>query len=221
MAKRFLVYFATASATLWCLAATAQPAKGEVEAQVARMLEGTTYSTPIRDTVDGRLSGCGFEFGALKRDFSTKGGAPVKVIGSFYLRPIGVEGLAYSLKLGLFDGLTTTTGAAPANAFVRAPNGNAPRKARRADSDTPGYAIFVGGLDPEVVEVYKAIIEDSKLVVGFNREPGQQDVSVLLDLTVVDTRFKDGAVERETSPKLVQDFIACTRDLMKMVRMIK
>lgn len=90
----------------------------------------TVYTIPRRSSADGVLEACGLEFSEVKRDFSTKRGAPVTMVGSFYLRLNKQAGLVYNIKLGLFDGLgNTTRPVAPANAFISAPQGKAPKKA--------------------------------------------------------------------------------------------
>lgn len=183
-------------------------------AELAQKLEGTIYVIPHRESADGVLTGCGLEFAALKRDFSTKRGAPVKIVGSFYLRPNSNTGLAYMLKLGVFDGISYENGFAPNNAFISAPNGQAPVKAIRAQAENPGFALFIGLLDKEVTAAYAAILEKSQLVVGFNRKPGQQDVTFALDLTVVDTQMENDEVIRKRSGEPVANFVACSSDLL-------
>ena len=141
------------------------------------------------------------------------------MVGSFYLRRHPSFGLAYMLKLGLFDGFAVKDGIAPANAFVRAPNGTAPKKALRVDSDTSGYALFIGEMDDAVLAAYASIIERSELVVGFNRAPGQMDVTATVDFKVIDTQImQDGEVIRQHSEKPVLDFLACSDELLKMIK---
>ncbi|PVE06108.1 hypothetical protein B472_12665 [Limnohabitans sp. Rim28] len=199
---------------LTSLGAAAQPAADM--AQLAQRLEGTIYVIPHRESADGSLTACGLEFGALKRDFSTMKGAPVKLVGSFYLRPHTTTGLAYMLKVGAFDGFGSTNGFAPANAFIRGPNSRAPKKAIRLEAENKGYALFVGSLDDEVIAAFAGIAEKKQLVVGFNRKPGQQDVIFNLDLTVIDTKMgSDGQPIRNRTNAAVDEFLTCSEDLMK------
>lgn len=198
---------------LTSLSATAQPAADM--AQLAQSLEGTIYVIPHRESADGSLTACGLEFGAFKRDFSTMKGAPVKLVGSFYLRPHSTTGLAYMLKVGAFDGFGSTKGFAPANAFIRGPNGRAPKKAIRQEAENKGFALFVGALDDEVIAAIAGIAEKKQLVVGFNRKPGQQDVIFNLDLTVIDTKMgSDGQPVRTRTNAAVDEFLACSDDLI-------
>lgn len=193
-------------------------AQSDTMAQVAAKLEGTVYVRPLRESADGVLEACGFEFLALQRDFSTKAGAPVKLSGSFYLRKFNKAGVIYTLKLGLIDGLgSDETFSAPANAFVRAPRGKAPVQARRSKADNQAYALYLGSLDNDIVAAYESILTQRKLVVGFNRKPGQQDVVATLDLTVTDSKVVDNEVVREQSSDTVDDFNSCTGDLIKDV----
>lgn len=184
-------------------------------AELVQKLEGTIYVIPHRETADGVVTGCGLEFAALKRDFSTKRGAPVKISGSFYLRPNPNTVLAYVLKLGVFDGLSFENGFAPNNAFISAPNGKAPTKSIKTQAENPGFALFIGGLDSGVTAAYAAIVEKRQLAVSFNRKPGQQDVTFILDLAVVDTQMRNEEVVRKRSNEPVDSFVACSTDLLK------
>lgn len=187
--------------------------------EVAQMLEGTIFIVPHRESVDGRMTACGLEFSALKRDFSTKGGAPVKIGGSFYMRNHSNGGFFYALKIGIADGLgANSVVSAPANAFIRAPRGKAPIKAVRTPSETSGYALFVGPVDAEVISAYEAIVEKNQLVIGFNRASGEMDVTTTLDLTVIDTNMVDGKVVREKGMQSVKDFLDCTGSLIKTLK---
>jgi hypothetical protein len=197
--------------------ASAQPSA--IEATISKQLEGTVYTIARRSSADGVLEACGLEFSEIKRDFSTKRGAPVTMVGSFYLRLTQKAGLVYNMKLGIFDGLSNTTRPiAPANAFISAPRGKAPKKAIRRDSDTTGYALFVGAVDDDVLAAYSEILETKKLVVGFNRAVGQQDVSATIDLTVVDADIVNNEMIRTRSDDAVNDFSSCVGDLVKMVK---
>lgn len=184
--------------------------------RVTRLLEGTIYVVPHRESVGGVLSACGLEFSGLSRDFSTKKGAPVKIVGSFYFRPHPKVGIAYMLKLGVFDGLTMKNATAPHHAFVRAPSGNAPKNSVKRKSDTDGFALFVGAFDDDVLAAYESIVSSSQLVVGFNRKPAQQDVTMKVDLTVVDTKIgSDGQAMRQHSNVPVDEFFECSSALLK------
>lgn len=187
-------------------------------AELAQKLEGTIYVIPHRESADGVLTGCGLEFAALKRDFSTQRGAPVKIVGSFYLRLNSNTGLAYMLKLGVFDGISYENGLAPNNAFISAPNGQAPVKAIRAQAENPGFALFIGLLDKEVTAAYASILEKSQLAVGFNRKPGQQDVTFILDLTVIDTQIRNEEVARKRGSEPVDTFVACSSELLASIK---
>jgi hypothetical protein len=217
MLKPLLIAFITLTSAI----AVAQTSVAEVESAVAQTLEGTIRTVAHRESADGVLRACGIEFSALTRDFSTKGGAPVMIVGSFYLRSNEKIVLGYGLKLGFIDGLGSKRPVAPANAFIRAPRGNAPKKAIRVDADTPEYALFAGALDDEVIAAYTSIIEQSQLVVGFNRRLGQQDVTATLDLTVIDVEMRDGKAVRQHSGQPVSDFAACSADLMKTIQIPK
>ncbi|RYF61679.1 MAG: hypothetical protein EOO27_00970 [Comamonadaceae bacterium] len=180
-----------------------------------RQMEGTLFVKDHTETVQGRLSACGLEFAALTRDFSTKRGAPVKLVGSYYLRRFdGKPGVFYALKLGIFEGPRLAKPVAPHNAFVRAITGEGPAiKAQRSDSDSPGFALFLGEVDDSFLKVYSGILDENLFVVGFNRKPGQMDVSAEIDLSVQDTRLEGSQVNRDRSPRMVKQFVACAGSL--------
>ncbi|MES2187907.1 MAG: hypothetical protein V4505_25375 [Pseudomonadota bacterium] len=214
--------------TCWSLAGTTAlaallPLSGAAQtpadvATVAAMLEGTIFVVPRTDSVDGALRGCGLEFATLVRDFATRQGAPVKTSGSFYIRELN-GGLGYMLKLGMFDDFgPDPVPVAPANAFVRAPLGLAPKKAIRVDSDSPGYALYIGAFDQQLMAAYQSIIENKQMVVGFNRKAGQSDVLMKIDLTVVDTKMVNGEVQRQRSADAVDEFRDCALALIDSIR---
>lgn len=210
-------FISLAAATTLSAGALAQPTQEERE--VLQMLAGTIYVTPHRGSADGVLDSCGLEFSALGADHSTKRGAPVKVVGSYYLRKHPTVGLAYALKLGIYDGLNWTTASPPNNAFVRAPRGPSPGPSSRSIAETPGYALFVGVLDASFPTTYASIVDNGELVVGFNRAPKQQDVTIALDLQVRDTKVEDGRVVRDRTRKMIDEFISCTSELIKTVKL--
>ncbi|TWO67024.1 hypothetical protein FN976_26185 [Caenimonas sedimenti] len=207
----------TAILFLLPLASGAQPSNQETD--LAAILKGTLYVAPHRETADGQLKACGLEFAAVGTDHSTKLGGMVRVVGSFYLRPHEKVGLAYMLKLGVVDGLPPGTRTAPANAFVRAPDANSsPTKPIRGPADRPEFALFVGeALDEAILAVLRSITEGKTFVVGFNRAPGQQDVQLPIDLTVVNSKMDGARIVRERSDSAVQQFASCNSDLMKTI----
>lgn len=184
-------------------------------AAAAALVEGTMFTVPHRSSIEGRVNACGLEFGAIQRDFSTKQGQPVRLSGSFYIRPFPGGGLGYSLKLGLYDGLPPkSVMTAPANAFVKARHDGAAPKGIRSDSDSPGYALFSGAAGNEIVAVIGSILSKREMMVGFNRRPGQQDVVATIDLTVTDMSIVGERVERTRSNAPVDDFAACMGELL-------
>jgi hypothetical protein len=198
---------------------------GQTDARMGELvqkLEGTLGVSAFRETADGVLRACGMEFTAMKRDFSTKQGALVKVTGSFSLRPNKNSGLAYVLKLGVFDGPSFQSAIAPNNAFIVATSGSVPPKAIRFLGENPGFALFVGGVDQTVTDVYKDVIDKGILSIGFNRKPGEQDVNFQVDLAVIDTQINNGEVIRQRSGEPVASFVACTSDLLgKVASLVK
>lgn len=213
--RRKAGFVLASAAAAFTAVAHAQPTA--IESEMLSLLEGTAYIAPHRETADGQLTACGLEFNSVARDNSTKHGAPVVATGSFYLRKVNGT-VGYSLKLGVRDGLDVrnTKPFAPANAFVRAPRGMAPKKAIKAPSDTLGFALYIGSVDSEIVSTLRAISEEKKMIVGFNRQSGQQDVNIPLDLAIKSSRIDEmGVMRRERDDEMVTEFMACTADLVK------
>lgn len=191
-------------------------AVAQTDAEMDRMLrsfEGTLYTAPHRSSTDGSLNGCGIEFAAITRDFSTGGGAYVRIDGSVYVRSHPSAGLAYLLKLGVFDDLTSDKGWAPVGAFFSSPSSDAPPTPKRTVSDNPSYALFVGAAGKEVLAALASIVDDRRLMVGFNRKQGQQDVVTELDLAVTDISQAGGQIIRKKDDTTVPQFAACMRAL--------
>lgn len=181
------------------------------------MLSGTVYTIPHRESADGRLRACGLEFAAIGQDFSTKRGAIVKVIGSYYVRKIGSDSFGWALKLGIFDGFGWSNPVPPNHAFVRAKSASAPEleRTRKTAAETPGYALIVGTIDESAVSTLKAIPDQRHIVLGFNRAPGQQDVVIPVDLTVQNTQMEGDKPVRQRSHEMVNDFTACVSALLQ------
>lgn len=201
-------------ALAFLLASIATPAAAQLTAEeeaLFRQMEGTLFVKDHAETVQGRLRACGLEFAALTRDFSTKKGAPVKLIGSYYLRRFEGNGsIYYTLKLGVFEGPGLDKPSAPNSAFARGRSGEGPSKSpQKTGSDSPGFALFIGALDETFTHLYEGIVGENLFIVGFNRKPGETDVSAEIDLSVQDTRSDRGEIIRERSPRMVKQFVSC------------
>jgi hypothetical protein len=191
------------------------PAPQRPEAPATAVAAGTLYVKHHRETVEGKLTACGLEFAAIALDHSTRQGAPVKLAGRYELRAWPQGGPGYSLKLGLYDGLTWDHPVAPHNAFVRAPRGPAPRQPLRLDAANPGYALFFDAVDDTFSSTFRSIAEDRTFVVAFNRAVGEQDVTALIDVQVAGTRTQDGKTVQELTTETGDDFRACANELFK------
>ena len=209
---RFLTSFLLAASLSVCAAASTPASPGPATATIAA---GTLYVRHHRETIDGRLSACGLEFAAVTLDHSTRQGQPVKLAGRYELRAWPQGGPGYSLKLGLYDGLTWDHPVAPHNAFVRAPRGPAPRRPLRLDAANPGHALFFDALDDTFTATFRSIVEDRTLAVAFNRAAGEQDVTAVIDVQVAATRTQDGRTVQELTTETGDDFRACANELFQ------
>jgi len=208
------IFRLTVLVAIFC-ACVGAPAQSNPSAASARDLEGTIFTAARRESVDGLVQACGIAFSALVDDRVSRPGAPVKVGGTFHLRRAGNGQILFTLKLGLVDdpgGLQAPS--APANAFIRAPGGRTPPPSTRRDSD-PGFALYLRAIDQDVLSAYEAIVGKSQVVVGFNRKRGQKYVTLLLDLKVVGASIVDDAVVRQRSDVPVDEFAACSGELLR------
>ncbi len=174
---------------------------------------GTIYIQSHKETADGKLRACGLEFAVISRDFATKGGDTFTAVGSYYVRA-GDSFVGWTLKLGIRDGVKQVQ-SAPAGAFLRAKDGLPPPKSVRTDSDTPGFALFVGAVEDTQVQLLEDILTKNRAVLGFSRQKGQQDVNVDIDFTVRDSKIASGRIVRDHSPEMVNSFSQCTTQLTK------
>lgn len=184
-------------------------------AQTVPPPSGTIYTTPHRETADGNLQACGVEFLAVGRDIATQRGAPVLLSGSVYIRKGKGNSIFYALKLGVRDGIDPkVVPFAPANAFVSGIDSPAAPVFSKADSDMPGFRLFVGVLDDGFEPFMKSIIDQHKFVVGFNRKPGQMDVSTVIDMDTDTDGRRHQFNPADLSPTM-RAFVTCAVDFLK------
>ncbi|HUD34187.1 MAG TPA: hypothetical protein VMR43_14420 [Variovorax sp.] len=210
---RPLTFLLLAGLPVWAPAQA--PASRQPEAPGAAVEAGTLYVRHHRETIEGRLSACGLEFAAVAIDHSTRQGAPVKLAGRYELRAWPQGGPGYSLKLGLYDGLTWDHPVAPHNASVRAPRGPVSRRPLRLDAANPGHALFFDALDDTFAATFRSIVEDRTFVIAFNRAAGEQDVTATIDVQVAGTRTQDGRTVQELTTETGDDFRTCASELFK------
>jgi hypothetical protein len=176
---------------------------------------GTLFVKHQRETVDGKLSACGLDFAVVTIDHSTRQGAVVKLAGRYDLRGWPQGGLGYSIKLGLYDGLEWVHPVAPHNAVVGSPRGPASRRPQRLEAQTAGYALFFDALDESFASTFRAIQEERRFVIAFNRAAGERDVTAEVDLQVASSRVVDGQTVRELTTETADDFLTCASELFK------
>ncbi len=200
----------------FCLNAAAQTKNDSNK--LALKMQGTLSVFPHKESVDGELSGCALAFDAIKADFETKQGQPIRLTGSYYLRLEENKKILYSLKLGVHDKPFVENAFPPANAFVRPIRGIAPKNLFRILGDNSEYAIFGGEFGNESKSILKSIVEKNQFEVGFNRAKGQLDTVTTIDLTVVETKIEKDEVIRVRSREQVDEFISCTKELMAKIK---
>lgn len=202
---------------LWAFNSFANEQTLEMESLASRMI-GTTHAGSQRASTDGELKACGLDFVVFGRDFSTKQGAFYKAVGSYYFRNVNGNP-QFWLKLGVFDiNLRNPNESKPSklgNAYVSTNDQGMLKSKARIDSDTPGFYIYIFDATEDSVKVWSRFIQDGKLVIGFNRQAGQQDVLFNMDGSVTEARFIGDEFVRKRSQDNVTEVANCTSLLLK------
>jgi len=197
--------------------ASAQSTSARDEAAASfRNTVGTWRVEPFISSAGGVLSHCGLVFVALQRDITAKNESYVSLNGSFNVGLAGEFGPMFMLKLGVVDlPGDLKKKMQPANAFVRSPEGKVPKITK--GTEDKGHGIFMGALTGPGADVYRGIVQDRVLEVGFNRVAGGSDTSIILDLTVSNSRIdpKTGSLVIQRSNDAVKQFITCTNRLFE------
>lgn len=175
---------------------------------------GTLSVLPSKEFDNGKLVGCGFQFSAMNQYPRTESGAAVKIVGSYHLRLYPPAEIGYSLKLGIYEGLSWTHPYAPHSAYARPLRGAAPSSVSRLPAENPGFALFFGFLTESPERVQIEIVDNAKLIVGFNQGSDHQDIVFILNLHVENTQIVEGRMVRKTSSKAIENFSACADDLI-------
>lgn len=202
---------------LWVCHVSAVEQSREID-QLANKMIGTIHAGGQRVSNDGELKGCGMDFIALGRDFSTKRGSLYKAVGSYYFR--NVNGIPqFWLKLGVFDINLEKPGneksSAIGNAHV-ASNGNMALKPKlKIDSDSPGFFIYIFESTETAAKVWGEFLQSGKLIIGFNRKAGQQDVTFTFDGTLSSAKVIGNEFIRQQSRDQLDEVGNCTSQLIK------
>lgn len=202
---------------LWMCHASASEQSRELD-QLANQMIGTIHAGSQRASNDGELKGCGMDFITLGRDFSTKNGSLYKAVGSYYFR--NVNGAPqFWLKLGVFDLNLEKPGdeipSAIGNAHV-ASNGQMALKPKlKIDSDTPGFFIYIFDSTEAAAKIWMEFLQSGKLLIGFNRKVGQQDVVFTFDGNVHSAQFIGNQFIKQKSSDQLDAVADCTSQLIK------
>lgn len=182
--------------------------------QIARALEGTAYVVSMNQYREGTLDSCGFEFKVMTFDNAYKRGAPIAINGSFALRKFGPKQVAVTYKVGTFN-VSDAGGMqpeAPNYAWIKLGT-VVVKPGQTMASDTPGYKLYMAGLNAETAAALDAIVEQRQVLVGFNRSDGGLDVVVPIDLSVRDTTVSGDKVVRKRDDQLGKAFALCLGEL--------
>ena len=137
------------------------------------------------------------------------------------MRNEGRSNVGLSFKVGMIDPLDPNAKPEPPFfAYLQTPHGTtAGNKNLQYDSDTPGHRVFLYQLDGEERNVFKDIVNDAPVTIGFNRKKGGLDVLLPLDLRVAESTVSaDGSINRRRSDEMLDQFAVCTAEVTKQVR---
>lgn len=182
--------------------------------EVARMLQGTAFVIPMNQSRQGIVDTCGFEFKALEFDNAYKVGNPFVLSGSFGIRKFGKEQISINYKVGTFNNLGgELLPDQPHSAWMKFGK-LLIRPTKRVDAETKGYALYVANLPEDIGTLIEVVGDQQEVLVGFNRRPNGLDVIVPLDMSVRDTKLKDGKVVRVRDASLGVGFLQCLTELL-------
>ncbi len=175
--------FTAMALALVCTLAAAQPGLKAADKLATAPQRGTSGVAFSRSDNGGRPVVCTLDFSAVDRDAAAPRSALFKATGSFSMLRSD-KGPAFALRLGLFDATNPNgPGMAPAEAFLGSLQGKAQvRPKARMDDDTPGYALYLFPFDDSLVDVWKDMVQEHQLKIGFNRAPRQRVATVVVDL---------------------------------------
>jgi hypothetical protein len=181
-------------------------------------LYGTSFVSASPRFAAGKLFACELEYRALQRDHFYKQGAPIVVFGGISINRVE-NGTALVLKVVLQDvslgqGQIQSKPAMPANAYLMTSSGepNIADLVDKSPSDTPGGLVSIFKLGEKTMQVYADMLERTTATIAFNRTPGGSDLTVPLDLTIVDM---DANGYRTKSLSQIGRFSECVQLLIK------
>ncbi len=168
--------------------------------------------------VAGQLAGCSLVYLAVTADRAYLNGNPVAINGSFILRAdAGNRGVAVGLKTGLKD--LNKNGAVferPNFAYLQTEHSSTAKAKGQSFDGEDGYKVFAYSIaDPAILAVLKDLATAGKTTIGYNRKAGGMDVSVPLDLMVIDSEYAvDQKVIRKRAASSAVGFSTCVASLL-------
>lgn len=175
-------------------------------------LAGTMEVEHQRQQSRGELEGCSMVFRVAFNDNVYRKGQLVMVAGNFTFYVRDPTSAFLTLKAGLKDvGAAQDKAEAPAFAYLQSKKATtAKTKAVAADSDTPGFRMWVMPADTSVSQLLADVLEGEPVTLGMTRKGGSVDLLVPLDLTTASTTINpDGTASRQRSQESLQSFQEC------------
>lgn len=189
-------------------------AGGPVAATTIDKLLGTVFVKFSEQRREGRFEGCSMEYSSLFRDHTYAQGAVYALFGSFSVTMHSSGVPLMGLKVGTQRAVAKSDGSGlefkperPNFAYLSNDNGvnNAKAMINSMDSDTEGARFFVFDfLADESSTIAATLSTTNKVNIVFNRRKDGTDISIPIDLTVVNTK-DDGKRTRNLSQMMAYD----------------
>jgi hypothetical protein len=188
----------------------------DVASELAK-LEGTLYVQVQPQMVEGEIAGCQYVFDAIMRDFSYRQGGYAKISGSVAIMGVGGK-IGTTMKVVLNDidpENLATTPSAPGRVYLIGSDykTNIASLVNSVPSDVPGGRFSIYQPSPTMEMILEGM-KDKRLIVAFNREGGQTDLQLPIELDVVST---GQGGERVRSEENGLRFAQCVSLLMERV----
>jgi len=198
---------------------------GPASASVIDKLLGTVFVKFSEQRREGNFQGCSMEYRSLFRDHTYAQGAVYTLFGSFSVTMHSSGLPLMGLKVGTQRLVPKSDGSGfefkperPNFAYLSNDSGSNNAKAiiNSMESDTEGAKFFVFDfLTDESSSLATSLSTTNKINIVFNRTKGGTDISIPIDLTVVNTS-DDGKRARNLSQSLAFD--KCVLQLLTEVQ---
>ena len=159
--------------------------------------------------VQGKEQGCSLIYTAVQADHAYLNGRPIAINGNISTHRFGTQ-MIFGLKVGIKDlTIPNATFTKPNFAYVQTRTRSTAGLRQEVREGDEGYLLVAIGL-AQAMDLVVEMLSESKVTIGFNRQPKGLDVLVPVDLSVFDAVEASGSrVERRRSDAAVVGFTEC------------